>query len=228
MSNQYISRVLRYCLITLRWLGSASIGFALIYFSGTFVINHLLPRTYAGAALVQLRATPESGGASGTGTLGDPVLSAQAAAAQSDAVLGQVVQQLDLQHAWARGDDKAKDGEISSEEALSRLREQVQVRFISGTNILDLVATSSDSQEAADLANALSDAYKSQTQTAPQRVNALILTRAATPQIPTRPNIPFDTLVVLALAIFLGASLASFVEILLLFRRAGDRVGNEA
>ncbi len=53
-----------------------------------------------------------------------------------------------------------------------------------------------------------------------------IVSRAEAPAEPTRPNRGFDFIVTLVVAAFLSVMMASFVEIVFLFLRAGERLGN--
>ncbi len=77
---------------------------------------------------------------------------------QSDAVLGKVVKDLNLDDAWA--DKNGRGGKLSTQETVELLKKKLDLRPAKGTNLLDIGVKSDKPEEAARIANAVADAYK--------------------------------------------------------------------
>ncbi len=77
---------------------------------------------------------------------------------QSDAVLGRAVTNLNLSREWGRKD--SKDGRLSNDEAVKKLRKMLDVKPVKGTTFLDIGAKADKPDEAARLANAVAQAYQ--------------------------------------------------------------------
>jgi Mg-chelatase subunit ChlD/type II secretory pathway pseudopilin PulG len=77
---------------------------------------------------------------------------------QSDAVLGKVVDRLKLDEVWA----KDHGGKLKKEEAIKLLKAKLELSPVRNTGLLDIRARSERPEEAAELANAVAEAYRDQ------------------------------------------------------------------
>jgi Mg-chelatase subunit ChlD len=78
---------------------------------------------------------------------------------QSEAVLGKVIDELDLKKAWG---DKQGGGTLTKEEALGRLKKSLDLRPVPNTSLIDVGVKSDSPEEAARIANAVAEAYRDQ------------------------------------------------------------------
>jgi Mg-chelatase subunit ChlD len=77
---------------------------------------------------------------------------------QSEKVLGKVVKELKLDEAWA---SKSRSGEkLEVGEAVQLLKRNLDLRFVKGTSLVDIGVTSAKPEEAAKIANAVADSYR--------------------------------------------------------------------
>lgn len=77
---------------------------------------------------------------------------------QSEAVLGKVVEQLKLDEVWAK--KKGAESKLKKSEAIAMLRGQLDLRSIPNTSMVEIGAKGAKPEEAAQLANAVAQAYK--------------------------------------------------------------------
>lgn len=79
-------------------------------------------------------------------------------AIRSDAVLGSVVDNLKLQEAWAK--KRGTSTPLPKSEAVKMLKEQLDVKSVGKTDLLDIGVKSDKPEEAANLANAVAQSYR--------------------------------------------------------------------
>jgi uncharacterized protein involved in exopolysaccharide biosynthesis/Mg-chelatase subunit ChlD/anti-sigma factor RsiW len=77
---------------------------------------------------------------------------------QSDAVLGAVVDKLKLDEAWAK--KRGTSTPLPKSEAVKMLKEQLDVKSVGKTDLLDIGVKSDKPEEAANLANAVAESYR--------------------------------------------------------------------
>jgi len=75
---------------------------------------------------------------------------------QSEAVLGKVVDALNLQSVWA---DKNGGEKLNKSQAIVRLKQQLDLHPVKNTKLIEIGVTSNDPKESADIANAVAKAY---------------------------------------------------------------------
>jgi len=77
---------------------------------------------------------------------------------QSEAVLGKVIKDLNLNKAWARS--AGASGELKNAEALRLLKEKLDLRPVPNTGLVEIGVKDPKSEEAANIANAVAEAYQ--------------------------------------------------------------------
>jgi uncharacterized protein involved in exopolysaccharide biosynthesis/Mg-chelatase subunit ChlD len=77
---------------------------------------------------------------------------------RSDAVLGPVVDKLKLDEAWAK--KRGTSTPLPKSEAVKMLKEQLDVKSVGKTDLLDIGVKSAKPEEAANLANAVAESYR--------------------------------------------------------------------
>jgi Mg-chelatase subunit ChlD len=78
-------------------------------------------------------------------------------AIQSEAVLGKVIKDLNLNEAWAK---KQGGGTLTTEETMALLKNKLDLRPVPNTSLLEIGVKSDKPEEAANIANALAEEYK--------------------------------------------------------------------
>jgi len=76
---------------------------------------------------------------------------------QSEAVLGKVVDALNLESAWANRNGGEK---LKKSDAVAELKKRLDLRPVQNTKLIEIGVTSGEPEEAAQLANAVAQAYK--------------------------------------------------------------------
>ncbi|HWW02356.1 MAG TPA: von Willebrand factor type A domain-containing protein [Candidatus Acidoferrum sp.] len=79
---------------------------------------------------------------------------------QSDAVLGKVIKDLNLNKAWAKNDRVA--GELKTAETLQLLKKKLDLRPVRNTSLVEIGVKDDKPEEAAHIANAIAEAYQAQ------------------------------------------------------------------
>jgi uncharacterized protein involved in exopolysaccharide biosynthesis len=220
------TRMIRFVFVSLRWLFVTAAVFALVVLGGLCLINQVLPKVYIASVSLQL----------------PPGSNLQPVALQSELentmmspdFLLSVVRDLDLEKEWAKRIYKLDGDQLPDVDALTHIEKLVKIDFSPGTNVVKITAASDISQESADIANAMADRYKTLRDLEAERslvvglppIPVRIFSHAEPPKEPIKPDKSFDFIVTLIVAGFLSVMTASFVEIVFLFLRAGDRVGN--
>ena len=126
---------------------------------------------------------------------------------QSEAVLGKVIDALDLNRAW--GNKYAGGTLLKTSESLALLKSRLDLRPVRGTTLIEIRAFSDDASEAAKLANAIVDTYREARSSA---FSIEIVDKAVPGLRPVRPNkrlnIAQGILGGLLLALVAGAGIA--------------------
>jgi uncharacterized protein involved in exopolysaccharide biosynthesis len=171
----------------------------------------ILPGTYASTARVLLLSAnapvtnaPEAAIA----------LATQVELIESELVLTQAVSELDLTRVW--GQRYAGGERLRTEEALTLLRQRIEVRHVHNTALAQITVFSEAPDEAARIANQIAAAYCSVS-----KANGPQIVDRATPGFrPVRPNKPLN----ISLAVVIGCLLGGLAAAGVLFlprRRRG-------
>lgn len=225
------SRLNRYLTVIIRWLLITFVVFALTVLCGVTITDNL-PKVYTATA--QIEILPRGLAAAGTSTTPTPEPDqAEIEIMESPDVLLGVITDLGLDKAWAGRVFRSKEDELTPTEALAYMRKMMKINIVRGTSTIEVIASSDVPQEAAEMANAIADHYKTlrdlRQVTSNQKRDespVRILSRAEPPVEPSHPNKSFDFLVTIVVAGILSVMAASFVEIVLLLSRASERVDN--
>jgi len=191
------------------------------------VIDNVLPKVYTASAMVEMPAedlvTPAAG------SMLEPV----AFQPQFENVmlspefLLAVVKDLGLDKAWAKRITTTDQDQVPDLDALTHMEKLLKLEIKHGTHIVEITAASDVPEEAADIANAMAIHYQSVRAASsglqPVGKPVRILTRAETPTEPSKPHRGEDIILTVVLAVVLSIIAASFVEIVFLFVRAGER-----
>lgn len=182
-------------------------GFILVFslvFGSAVLVTFLAPDAYVGAANVKIQLDE--------GVEPDPlIISYEIEKIRSDLLLGKVVDKLKLDQSWLMS---GKTVSLTREEALQVLKKSVLITPIRGTELLEIRAFSEDPMRAADLANAIADAYielrPRPRSTAEVEVGMIvhhmveIIDRAIPAERPTKPNRPLNLAIGAVLGLLLG------------------------
>jgi Mg-chelatase subunit ChlD len=76
---------------------------------------------------------------------------------RSEAVLGKAVDALKLDEAWGKN---KSSGKLKKEEAIALLKQRLEINPVRNTSLLEIRAKSDNPEEAAQIANAVADAYR--------------------------------------------------------------------
>jgi capsular polysaccharide biosynthesis protein len=192
-----------------------AVVFLLVVATST-LITFVLPENYASATRVYLRQAAGEAGHSSPRTAVpggfDPnVLKTQLDLIGSEAVLGKVVSDLDLDRVW--GKRYGGGSPLLLGDAMALLKKRTVLRPVRHTGLIEIRVFSEEALEAANLANAIARAYAERS--TPQ-VRPAIVDLAVPSLRPARPNKPLNIAIgvlggtVLATAI--GAGVAGIVS----------------
>ena len=140
--------------------------FLLTVISGTYVTEEVLPKGYTASAQMQLipRGQVESKGfiENNTHAQFDQVdFQAEFEIMQSPDVLMPIIKELNLDQIWAKRVFKSNLDRLSAIDAVAYMNTVLNIDFRRGTNIIVVTASSEIPEEAAAIANALVNRYKS-------------------------------------------------------------------
>jgi len=143
----------------LRWLLVAFAVFILTVPGGAFLTYQILPKIYTATAQIQVR--PQSGVSGGAASTLDPTaFQAEFEIMQSPDVLLPIIKDLNLDQIWAKRLHKSPPDALPPLDALGYLIKNLRLEEKRGTNIIEISASSEVPREAADIANAVADHYK--------------------------------------------------------------------
>jgi len=143
----------------IRWFLVAFAVFTLTLLGGAYVTYAVLPKIYTASAQIQI--LPQGG-------VSDRVASAPDATAfqaefqiiQSSDVLLPIIKDLNLDHLWAKRLHKTPPDALPPLDALSYLHSVLRLDLRRGTNIIEISVSDEVPAEAAQIANAVVDRYK--------------------------------------------------------------------
>lgn len=147
------------------------------------IFTYMMPKTYVGTARVSWPVLLAPSGST-------QALAKQVELAQSEPVLTQVVDGLNLNQAW--GKKIRVDGELKTLESVILLKRQLELSPVEAGTGLEIQVYDDDSGEAAKIANRVADAFCSSPGAPIGGVGATVGVRAEAVTRPVRPNIPLN------------------------------------
>ena len=176
------------------------------------LITFILPESYSSTARMKLapgasEVNQAPGMPTGAGGYDPYYLQTQFEIIQSQMILGQVVNDLDLNHAW--GQKYAGGQPLSPADTVALLKARLDLRPIRNTSLIEIRVFSDDAIEAANLANAIARTYQKHT-TGNNRPDIVDLgVPGLKPERPNKPlNIALGILGGMLLALVAGAGIA--------------------
>lgn len=143
--------------------GAVFTSIFLAVLGGMAAVTSLLPKTYAGTAVIRnndegdllLNSEMES---SGMDTYDPYFIQTAYEVMESQTVLSNVIKRLDLSVRWSK---KYYGGRMLSQgETMDLIKKRLDLRPVHGTNLITITAYSEDRQEAADVANTVAGCYR--------------------------------------------------------------------
>lgn len=185
------------------------------------LVTFILPESFASKA--RIKVDPDQVNVSGNVTnVYDPLfIPTQLEIIRSEIILGRVIDVLNLNEVW--GKRYLDGGRLKTQESLALLRGRLDVRQVPNTSLLEIRASSENPREAADLANAIAEAY------AKWRLDEIhgeakgslsgkgpvtVLERAVASTKPSRPNKSLNLILGFVFGGVAGFSLAMLVYVL--------------
>jgi capsular polysaccharide biosynthesis protein len=185
------------------FLAVFAVVFLLVVVTST-LITFLLPESYASTARILMRqnaneATRMSGMPASPMSYDPYLIQREFPIIQSQAVLGKVIDDLDLNQAW--GKKYTGSGPLKTPETLALLNARIELRPIRNTSLIEIRAFSDQPAEAAQLANAIAQSYRVYRS---HILSADIVDTAVPGLRPVRPNKPMNIVLGIAGGILLG------------------------
>jgi polysaccharide biosynthesis transport protein len=132
--------------------------FVLVFALAT-VITLLLPESYASVARIKVEQTSNATTSAVPAHSYDPYfVQTEFEVLQSEAVLGQVVDRLQLNSAW--GKKYSSGGKLKTAESIALLKGRLDLRPVRNTSLIEIRVFSDDREEAASIANTIADSYR--------------------------------------------------------------------
>jgi len=159
MSVPSPSRFKRYLTVILRWLLITAVVFVLTLLAGKYVTDNFLPKVYTATAQIEVRPGVDNGFDAAS-------FQAEFEIMESPEFLLPIIYDLGLDKAWAKRVDQSdldalpSEDALLPEDALAYMKKSLKIRLVPGTNIIKITASSDVPKEAADIANAIADRYK--------------------------------------------------------------------
>lgn len=184
------------------------------------LITFILPESFASTARIRVERVPLSAVSNdrpnSPGTYDPYFLQTEFEVIQSAAVLGRVVEKLNLDVDWGK---KYNGGpKISTACATEFLRRRISIYPVRNTQLISITAFAEDPREAARLANAITDAYRDYCRDSREKaeggkstlmntkVTSMEVTGPAEPElVPVRPNKPLNIVLGALVGILSGA-----------------------
>jgi len=214
-----------YFSILTRWFFVAALVFSGVFFGVLLVADQALPKTYQASAMAEVQFPTTNISAPKLGTPDEQTLEDEVDFIKSSPVMLPVIQDLQLEKAWAARIFHSTDP-ISDDNALLHLQGKVAVAWVKDTSILRVTVSSDVPPEAAEIANGVIDQYLAQrNQQGPAGTNMTvrIVERADAPTQPAWPNSTVVRIVAALLGAMLAISIASFMEVAVMLTRASER-----
>ena len=145
------SRFQRYVTVIARWLLVTGSVFSVTFFTGNYITDHCLTKYYSATAQIEIRDAAATEGGIPPAEL-ETILSAE--------VLLPVIKDLSLDTEWNRRIFKSPESTPTDLETISQMDKMLRVAATHGTDIVNITVIDDVPTEAADIANAIADRYK--------------------------------------------------------------------
>jgi uncharacterized protein involved in exopolysaccharide biosynthesis len=157
MTDHFKIRAQRYVSVIARWVIVAAFVFSLTMYIGVYITDNVLAKTYSAKASITVKPT----GTLDSTTSGPVATDFQAEfdVLESPDVLQPIITDLGLDKVWAERVLKTSEP-LSMEESLHYLEKNLHLNYKRGTNSTEIIVTSDDPKEAAQIANAIAEKYK--------------------------------------------------------------------
>ena len=145
------SRFHRYVTVIARWILVTGSVFGVTFFAGSYITEHCLTKYYSATAQIEIRDAASTPGGIPPAEL-ETILSAE--------VLLPVIKDLSLDTEWNRRIFKSQESAPTDLETVSQMDKMLRVAATHGTDIVNITVIDDVPTEAADIANAIADRYK--------------------------------------------------------------------
>ena len=171
----------------------------------TTAVTFILPESYASTARVKVDVPATNAG--------PYTIATEMEVIQSQVVLSNVIKKLDLNVMWGK---KYFGGEtLKTLESLEILKQRLNLRLVPNTQIITVTVFSDDRREAAQIANAVAEAYQDYSaeklKTEAGNAAVTIIDAAVPGNRPVKPNKPLNLALGAVFGVILGAGLAWLV-----------------
>ena len=139
--------------------------FILTVLSGAYVTEEVIAKVYSATADIEIKARNMPSVADFGGDTPDRIIDPNSfqnefQIMQEPDTLLPIIEDLGLEKRWAKTVFKSSTGTLTAQEALAHMTQILKFDFTRGTNIIKITASSEDPKEAAEIANALANRYK--------------------------------------------------------------------
>jgi serine/threonine protein kinase/capsular polysaccharide biosynthesis protein len=165
----------------------------LLVFGAAVFITSILPESFISTARVKLtpnstEVPPPPGYSAPSGTYDPYLMQTECEVMQSEAILGSVIKELNLDQEWGRRYGSGRPLEPS--EVVTLLKSRMMVRPLRNTSLISISIYADQPEEAARIANEIVKAYKDRDNLGPFQVEVVDQAMPATR--PIRPNKPLN------------------------------------
>jgi serine/threonine protein kinase/capsular polysaccharide biosynthesis protein len=178
----------------------------LLVFGAAVFITSILPESFISTARVKLtpnstEVPPPPGYSAPSGTYDPYLMQTECEVMQSEAILGSVIKELNLDQEWGRhyGSGQA----LNAAETMTLLKSRMTVRPLRNTSLISISIYADQPEEAARIANEIVKAYKDRDNLGPFQVEVVDQAMPATS--PIRPNKPLNLALGALFGLVLGA-----------------------
>jgi uncharacterized protein involved in exopolysaccharide biosynthesis len=184
------------------------------------LVTFIVPETFASTARIKVDSDQIWNQRPATNAYDPQFIPTQLEIITSETILGRVIDILNLNEVWMKR--YLDGGSLKASESFALLRARLEVRQVPNTTLLDIRVCSENPREAADLANAIAEAY------AKWRLDRVqgeakgglpgtgpveVLERAVASTKPARPNKPLNLILGFVFGGVAGFSLAMLVYV---------------
>lgn len=145
------SRFHRYAIVITRWFFVTTSVFAVTFLAGNYITTNLLTKYYTATARIEIRNTVPDHGSIAPAEL-ETILSAD--------VLLPVIKNLNLDTEWNRRIFNSQESTLTDLEAVGQMDKMLRLANPRGTDFVDITVVDDVPKEAAAIANAVADRYK--------------------------------------------------------------------
>lgn len=165
------------------------------------LVTFILPESYYSEAMVK-GILPGGGGTNASAASAVSVAFTEAEAIASEPVLKSVAEKLELPQRWGR---RYNNGEpLRMMDTLALLRARLAVQAVPQTSMIRVGVYSEKPDEAAEISNAVVDAYANSFASQANSIHVRVLDRAVPALRPARPNKPLNIGLGALAGVFLG------------------------